>query len=125
MRCGIFVDAGYLFTEGSLAAFGERKKRTQLSLNQEALIGALMTAMANRAPNTPLLRFYWYDGAGYSGPSEQQLRLADRDDIKLRLGILNIHGKQKGVDSLIVTDLIDLARNRAICDAVLFPAMRT
>ncbi|MBF0247226.1 MAG: NYN domain-containing protein [Alphaproteobacteria bacterium] len=31
----------------------------------------------------------------------------------------NRHGQQKGVDSLIVTDLIDLARNRAMTDAVL------
>ena len=28
-------------------------------------------------------------------------------------------GRQKGVDSLIVTDLIELARNHAISDAVL------
>jgi NYN domain len=33
--------------------------------------------------------------------------------------MLNSQGQQKGVDSLIVTDLIDLARNRAISDAVL------
>jgi hypothetical protein len=41
------------------------------------------------------------------------------DHVKLRLGLLNSVGQQKGVDSLIVTDLIDLARNRAISDAVL------
>ena len=29
------------------------------------------------------------------------------------------YGKQKGVDSLVVTDLIDLARNHSIADAVL------
>jgi hypothetical protein len=30
---------------------------------------------------------------------------------------VNSSGEQKGVDSLIVTDLIDLARNRGITDA--------
>ena len=32
---------------------------------------------------------------------------------------MNNAGKQKGVDSLIITDLVELARNRAITDAVL------
>jgi hypothetical protein len=41
------------------------------------------------------------------------------DYIKLRLGFVTGRGQQKGVDSLIVTDLIDLARNRAITDAVM------
>jgi NYN domain len=41
------------------------------------------------------------------------------DYVKLRLGFVTGRGQQKGVDSLIVTDLIDLARNRAITDAVM------
>jgi len=36
----------------------------------------------------------------------------------VRLGTINSAGKQKGVDSLLVTDMIDLARNQAISDAV-------
>lgn len=119
MRCGIFVDAGYLFAQGSSAVFGEKKPRVQLSLDRDLVVGALIDVMNKRAPNVPLLRIYWYDGAGYSGPSEQHFGLAYRDDVKLRLGFLNSQGQQKGVDSLIVTDLIDLARNRAICDAIL------
>lgn len=39
--------------------------------------------------------------------------------MKVRLGFVNSVGEQKGVDSLIVTDMIALARNRAISDAVL------
>ena len=39
--------------------------------------------------------------------------------MKLRLGIVNLAGQQKGVDSLIVTDLVELARNHAITDAIL------
>jgi DNA-binding MarR family transcriptional regulator len=50
--------------------------------------------------------------------SQDQSSLAMLPGVKLRLGALNSAGEQKGVDSLIVTDLIDLARNRAIADAV-------
>ena len=50
--------------------------------------------------------------------SWQQDELARTNDIKLRLGTVTSSGQQKGVDSLIVTDLIDLARNQAISDAV-------
>jgi uncharacterized LabA/DUF88 family protein len=38
---------------------------------------------------------------------------------KVRLGFVNRAGEQKGVDSLIVTDMISPARNRAMADAVL------
>lgn len=48
-----------------------------------------------------------------------QASLADLDDVKLRLGFVNSSGQQKGVDSLIVTDLIELARLKSISDAVL------
>lgn len=40
-------------------------------------------------------------------------------DVKFRAGIVNSAGQQKGVDSLMVTDLIELARNNPIADAVL------
>ena len=64
----------------------------------------------------PLLRIYWYDGAR-SGMTLEQSTLADMSDVKVRLGSINSAGQQKGVDSLLVTDLIDLARNQAIADA--------
>src|SRR3989442_12157084 len=51
--------------------------------------------------------------------SLEQTTLAHHVGLKLRLGTLNNAGEQKGVDSLIVTDLIELARNGAIADAVL------
>jgi hypothetical protein len=45
--------------------------------------------------------------------------VAGLDDVKLRLGFINSHGQQKGVDSLIVTDMIELARLKSIGDAIL------
>jgi hypothetical protein len=49
----------------------------------------------------------------------EQEQLGHLDNVKVRLGFINSVGQQKGVDSLIVTDLIELARLGAICDAVL------
>jgi uncharacterized LabA/DUF88 family protein len=66
-----------------------------------------------------LLRVYWYDGALGSRPTVEQEHLGHLDNVKVRLGLINSAGQQKGVDSLIVTDLIELARLGAICDAVL------
>ncbi|NJM30341.1 MAG: NYN domain-containing protein [Rhizobiales bacterium] len=66
-----------------------------------------------------MLRIYWYDGASVAGPTAQQSTWPSMKNIKLRLGFINSHGEQKGVDSLIVTDLIELARNRALSDALL------
>ena len=39
--------------------------------------------------------------------------------MKVRLGFVNSLGQQKGVDSLIVTDMLTLARNRAVAECVL------
>ena len=70
----------------------------------------------------PLLRVYWYDGTD-SGPTIQQRVLAECADAKLRLGFVRKgeqnRSQQKGVDSLLVTDMITLARNRAVATCVL------
>ena len=50
--------------------------------------------------------------------SRQQQDIADTADV-IGLGVLSQSGQQKGVDALLVTDLVELARNRAISDAVL------
>ena len=66
----------------------------------------------------PLLRIYWYDGTSF-GPSRDQISLAEKDDVKIRLGLVTDRGEQKGVDSLIVTDMLTLARNRAMSECIL------
>jgi hypothetical protein len=83
------------------------------------MFGALCAKAATTTDNLPLLRAYWYDAMPGPRLSLEQSELAILPGLKLRLGALNSAGEQKGVDSLIVTDLIDLARNRAITDAVL------
>jgi hypothetical protein len=74
-----------------------------------------------RALACHFLRIYWYDGAG-NRPTTEHLVLANTDNVKLRLGSINSAGEQKEVDSLLVTDLIDLARNQSICDATVVTA---
>lgn len=120
-KVAVFVDAGYLFAQGSVAlAGGEKKKRTELSISPTAVVEELMALASRVASHCRLLRIYWYDGSlpGAQLTSEQSL-IADLDNVKLRLGFINGHGQQKGVDSLIVTDLIELSRLNAISDAIL------
>ena len=119
-RCAIFVDAGYLFAQGSAALTGSKKPRSALILDPAKAIAELKGIARQKAPDSRLLRIYWYDGAvGGVRPTTDQAALASLDDVKLRLGFINSTGQQKGVDSLIVTDLIELARLKSITDAVL------
>lgn len=118
-RIAIFVDAGYLFAQGSAAIMGSRQPRRLVDLDIATTVAELKAA-ADRVSGLPLLRVYWYDGASaYRGRTEEHNRIAQVPDVKLRLGIVNSAGEQKGVDSLIVTDMIDLARNKAMADALL------
>lgn len=119
MRVAVFVDAGYLYAAGSSAHFGQTLPRYDVQLDVSAVIDKLKEAACELTDGAKLLRIYWYDGAPVRQLSDEQRCIADADDVKLRLGVITPDGRQKGVDSLIVTDLIDLARNRAISDAVL------
>ena len=119
MRVAIFVDAGYLFAAGSRAIGGQVRPRREVQLHVPDAIAKLKATAVQRTGNAEILRIYWYDGSSTGGRSTEHDRIADSDDLKLRLGVITPYGKQKGVDSLIVTDLIDLARNHAIADAVL------
>jgi len=117
-RAAVFVDAGYLFAQGSVELIGQKSPRSALTLDAAAARNFFRDLVQKVAPNTEFLRIYWYDGTS-SGPTPQHLALMHLDDIKVRLGFVNSVGEQKGVDSLIVTDMIELARNRAIADALL------
>ena len=122
MRYGLFVDAGYLFAEGSkpLSPSGNNPlRRVSLVLDQANTISKLLETAVEKTSGASLLRIYWYDGVLSSGLSDDQRALANADDVKFRAGVVNPSGQQKGVDSLIVADLIELSRNHAISDAVL------
>ena len=120
-RHAIFVDAGYVFAQGSVSLSGSKTPQTQLKLDATEIIAQLTTLALAKSASVPLLRVYWYDGA-WNGPTIEHLALANTENVKLRLGTINSAGEQKEVDSLLVTDLIDLARNQSICDATVVTA---
>lgn len=117
-RVAVFVDAGYFFAQGSAAKFGSVVARADLQLRAPEAIKALRQ-FSEQCSGLPLLRIYWYDGAPRGQPSAEQAALAIQDNVKLRLGVVGFDGRQKGVDSLIVTDMIALARNGAMAHCVL------
>jgi uncharacterized LabA/DUF88 family protein len=116
-RAAVFIDAGYLFAAGARLLTTGRPSRDELYLDYDALL-TRFTELTRELTGLPLLRIYWYD-ASFGGPTPQQIALAYRPNLKLRLGSLNQQGQQKGVDSLLILDLVTLARNRAMADALL------
>ncbi len=115
-RTAVFVDAGYLFASGSRLIAGDKLVRSQLHLDHEIVLSVL-AALVKELTGLPLLRVYWYDGAS-TGPNPAHVALAYRANLKLRLGQVTAQGQQ-GVDGLIVDDLVTLAQNRALADALL------
>ena len=116
-RIAVFVDAGYFYASASELLFGAPLRRGEIRL-ANAEFAQYLAQCAETIGGCPLLRIYWYDGTN-SGPTAAHLAMAYLDNVKLRLGFVNQSGEQKGVDGLIFSDLTNLARNRAISDALL------
>jgi hypothetical protein len=102
-RFAVFVDAGHLLAEGGKLCLGTRK-RSLFECDYSAIAVALVD-LARRHSGQDLLRVYWYDGAYHGIPKLDHLRIAGLPNVKLRLGRMS-GGKQKGVDSLVVRDLM-------------------
>ena len=118
-RIAVFVDAGYLYAEGSKAISGSHRSRSELTLAADVAVDRLCELALDKSKSATLLRVYWYDGMlEDDAVKAEHASIARIDNVKLRLGFVR-GGKQKGVDSLIVTDLIGLARNGAISDVLL------
>ena len=118
-RCAILVDAGYYCVAAARLITGMRSRRAvRLDLPVAAdTLASLGTSLADPAR---LLRTYWYDATPSGLPSSWHQSLANHADVKLRLG--QLRGKparQKGVDTLMVMDLVVLALEHSISDAVL------
>ncbi|UNO40059.1 NYN domain-containing protein [Streptomyces sp. MST-110588] len=113
-----FVDAGYVYAAAGRLVAGTEDRRA-FELDAEGLIEAFIDKARTLFPDSRLLRVYWYDGARRRIHTAEQQRVAELPDVKVRLGNLNANNQQKGVDSLIRSDLESLARHRAISDAVL------
>ena len=122
-RYVVMVDAGYLLRQAvEMVSQRASSSRSDLEIPDPA---ALMEALLTKARATlnlaskELLRIYWYDGVMVNGFTAQQKAIMQVDDVQFRAGTIDWRGQQKGVDSLIVTDLIELTTHHAICDAVL------
>jgi len=122
-RFVVMVDAGYLLRQAiEIISNKASAARADLDIVDPA---GLIEALLSKARATlsldgkELLRVYWYDGVMANGFTPQQRSLVNVDDVQFRAGTVNGRGQQKGVDSLIVTDLIELTSHHAICDAVL------
>lgn len=119
-RTAVFVDAGYLYATGAFTLRNESVKRAMVNLRSpQATLQALREKAAEITGNPNFLRVYWYDGQIGGSLTEEQTALNLLPGLKLRLGTVNSVGMQKGVDSLILTDMIDLASKHAIGDAIL------
>ncbi|MFE9402543.1 NYN domain-containing protein [Streptomyces sp. NPDC006530] len=114
----IFVDAGYVYAAAGLLVTGTEDRRS-FDLDAEGLIDAFIDKARTIFADSRLLRVYWYDGARRRIHTPEQQSIAELPDVKVRLGNLNANNQQKGVDSLIRSDLESLARHRAISDAAL------
>lgn len=116
----IFVDAGYLCMAGGTLVAQKPTTRRQVQLHIPEMLAALIKEGAELANNKPLLRVYWYDGCpGGQRKSAEHSVIANQSDVKIRLGTINQEGRQKGVDTMLVLDLVELAQNRAISDAII------
>jgi len=119
-RLAIFVDAGYLWAHTLYVTLKNKNApRADVTLNYEVLRQKLLSIAKEEFPEASLLRIYWYDGPGNGGKAEEHKAIELLDDFKLRLGTRNVVGQQKGVDGLIIADIIGLAQNRAISDALI------
>lgn len=121
LQTAIFVDAGYVYAQGATCIGHPKTPRQRMRLNVPMIVDDLKAEAARLEANGRLLRIYWYDGLPRGGqPNQDQKLLAEAANVKCRFGTINSYHQQKGVDSLIVTDMIDLARGHAISDAVVF-----
>ena len=118
-RIAVFVDAGYFWVQLCNLINGNYSSRGQVQLNYEDLRLHFLSEIAAQFPNGDLLRIYWYDGPGMNGKTNEHTAIDQLDDFKLRLGTRNGVGQQKGVDGLIIADLISLTQQKAITHALL------
>ncbi|MFL6055753.1 MAG: NYN domain-containing protein [Actinoallomurus sp.] len=116
-RYAILVDVGYLYAAAGDLLFGVSSRRSY-RVDAEGLIEALQKR-AQDCMSGELLRIYWFDAARDRVPTIDQRVVAPLPRVKLRLGNLNKHNQQKGVDAQIREDLETLARHGAVTDAIL------
>jgi hypothetical protein len=118
-RCALFVDAGYVLTDGAMAVQGTRR-RESVSWDYAGLL-QLLGNMAVERTRLPLLRCYWYEATVEGRRSADHDTLADLPGVKLRVAKMR-PGRREGVEGEIHRDLTTLARNKAVSDVMVVSA---
>lgn len=119
-RVAAFVDAGYFWVQCSQILFNDKRRRGEIVLDVTRMREKLLEVIRAEFPYASLLRIYWYDGLGTDGnPTDMHRRIYELDDFKVRYGTRNLEGKQKGIDGLLIADLIGLAQNHGITEALI------
>lgn len=119
-KFAIFIDAGYLCSQ-MVQILSQRQSRSRSDLNltnPKAFTDFLVEKSKECFPHAQLLRTYWYD-AIRNDPTTEHRRLNEIPGVQLRLGHINNRGQQKGVDTKIVIDLIELSAQKAIQNALI------
>ena len=114
-RCALFVDAGYLLADGAMAVHGTRH-REAVAWDYPGLLQHI-TGLSRERTGLPMLRCYWYEATVEGRRTPEHDALAEIPGLKLRLSRIR-PGRREGVDAQVHRDLMTLARNNAICDAV-------
>jgi NYN domain-containing protein len=118
-RCALFVDASYMLADGAMAVHGTRR-RDSVSWDYSGLL-KLLSGLSRDRSGLPVLRCYWYEATVEGRRTAEHDTLADIPGLKLRLGRMR-PGRREGVEAEVRRDLISLARNAAISDAVIVSA---
>lgn len=118
-RTLVFVDTSYL-----LASFynsWENGARSQLEIDLPEVVRVLHRMSVNQL-DQPVHRQNWYDGIPDSGPHRYQRALRSEPGVQLRAGQLIEWGSrrtQKGVDTLLVADMVKAALTGTCSDIIL------
>jgi hypothetical protein len=118
-RCALFVDAGYVLSDGAMAVHGTRH-RDSVSWDYAGLL-KLLAGLSRDRTGLPVLRCYWYEATVDSRRTSEHDALADLPGLKLRLGKMR-PGRREGVEAEIHRDITALARNGAVSDAIILSA---
>ncbi|KAA1420061.1 NYN domain-containing protein [Mumia zhuanghuii] len=119
-RHAILVDAGYLLASSAQVLVGTSLRRA-IAVSWERLVTGIKTSVAETT-DTDLLRVFWYDAANAQATrqlSEEHNLVSLLPDVKLRLGRVNNEGAQKGVDTRIALDMVNLALQGAVSEIYL------
>src|SRR5690606_39129429 len=81
-RCALFVDAGYLLSDGAMAVHGTRR-REDVSWDHSGLLERL-NSLARERTGLPVLRCYWYEATVEGRRTPEHDTLADLPGLKLR-----------------------------------------